>query len=128
MQTHARFLSLTGLAVIVLASFASQFLPPAQVPVTGQTVSYSRDVQPILESRCILCHGVQKIRNGLDLRTYDSLLAGSRNGAVVIPGDANNSVLIQKLKEGEMPKVGPKIFPVQLQKLKEWIDAGAPNN
>ena len=128
MQTHMRFLSLAGVAVIVLASYTARFLPAADAPFADRIPSYSQDIQPILESRCILCHGVQKIRNRLDLRTYDSLMAGSQNGAVILPGDANNSLLIQKLKAGEMPKRGPKLFPAQLHKLVDWINAGAPDN
>ena len=125
MQARIRLSLAIGVALLMLGSYSPHFFPPAYVPVTGERISYSRDIQPILDSRCITCHGVQKIRNGLDLRTYASLMAGSKNGAVIIPGDAQKSLLIQKIEAGEMPKRGPKLFPAQLHKLMDWINAGA---
>jgi len=91
-------------------------------------VSYARDVQPILESRCAKCHMGDFVSEGLDMDTYESLLAGSQNGPVIVPGDAKNSLLIEKVVEGEMPKRGPKLTPIQIQTLKDWINAGALNN
>jgi len=68
------------------------------------------------------------VSEGLDMDTYESLLAGSQNGPVIIPGNAHNSLLIQKVTEGTMPKRGPKLTPVQIQIITDWINAGAPNN
>lgn len=130
MKTRYSF-SLIGMVTLgVVAVLGGRLLLPAPyIPVTGvDEVSYSKDVQPILESRCVLCHGVQKIRDGLDLRTYASLMKGSKNGPVILPGDVKNSLLIQKITMGEMPKRGPKLFPAQLRILIEWINAGAPDN
>ena len=91
-------------------------------------VSYARDVQPILESRCAKCHMGDFVSEGLDMNTYETLMAGSQNGPVIVPGDANESLLIEKVVEGTMPKRGPKLTPVQIQTLKDWINAGALNN
>jgi mono/diheme cytochrome c family protein len=121
---------LIGVAVVAMAvTISGRFFSYSYIPTTGgDVVSYSKDVQPILESRCIICHGVQRIRDGLDLRTYASLMKGSKNGPVVIAGDADNSFLIHKIENGEMPKRGPKMFPAQLRTLKNWINEGAQNN
>jgi hypothetical protein len=62
------------------------------------------------------------------MKTYDSLLAGSDNGPVLTPGNADNSNLIQLVVKGKMPKRGPKLTPDQIELLKAWINAGAPNN
>ena len=62
------------------------------------------------------------------MNTYETLLAGSQNGPVIVPGDANDSLLIEKVVEGDMPKRGPKLTPLQIQTLKDWINAGALNN
>ena len=91
-------------------------------------VSYTRDVQPILESRCAKCHMGDFVSEGLDMNTYETLLAGSQNGPVIVPGDANDSLLIEKVVEGDMPKRGPRLTPLQIQTLKDWINAGALNN
>lgn len=91
-------------------------------------VSFANDVQPILESRCGSCHMGEFVSKDLSMGTYENLMAGSQNGPVIIPGNANDSLLVQKISSGEMPKRGPKLTPAQVQVIIEWIDAGAPNN
>jgi mono/diheme cytochrome c family protein len=91
-------------------------------------VSFSKDVLPVLQSRCINCHGGQRTNEGLDIKTYEALMAGSENGQVVIPGDAANSSFVTLAAEGKMPKRGPKLTPAEVQLLTDWVNAGAPNN
>lgn len=64
----------------------------------------------------------------LNMETYDSLMAGSQNGVVIIAGNAKESLLAGKILKGEMPKRGPKLTPAQVQIIIDWINAGAPNN
>jgi hypothetical protein len=68
------------------------------------------------------------VEEGLYLRTYEEILAGSDNGAVVIPGDVEGSLLIELVANQEMPKRGPKLTPAQVQIFSDWVAAGAPNN
>jgi uncharacterized membrane protein len=111
--------------------------PTAQPPVSAptdasapaaSTVSFAKDVLPILQSRCFNCHGGQDTRAGLSVASYEALMAGSQHGAVIIPGDPANSLLIQLIQQGKMPKRGTKITADQLQILIDWIQAGALNN
>lgn len=118
--------------------------PPAQAPAQEATpataapteaaasapgqVSFSRDVLPVLQSRCINCHGGQRTSEGLDMKTYEALMAGSQNGSVVTPGDAASSSFVTLSAEGKMPKRGPKLTPAEVQLLTDWVNAGAPNN
>lgn len=92
------------------------------------SISFANDVFPILENYCIKCHGVEQIKEGLDMRTYDGLMAGSFNGPVIAPGNANDSFLVEQILKGEMPKRGPKPTSEQLQVIINWINAGALNN
>jgi len=113
---------------ICLVSGYAVFRSTSSEAAPNAAVSYSRDVQPLLESRCAKCHMGEHVSEGLDMKTYESLMTGSQNGPVITPGDADDSLLIQKVIAGEMPKRGPKLTPVQIQLLTDWIDAGAPNN
>ena len=70
----------------------------------------------------------EHVSEGLDMNTYETLMAGSQNGPVIVPGDADDSLLIQKVTEGKMPKRGPKLTPAQIQIIIDWINAGALNN
>jgi hypothetical protein len=62
------------------------------------------------------------------MKTYASLMAGSQNGAVIIPGDAAKSMLIQSIQAGKMPKRGTKLTADQIKLLVDWVNAGAKNN
>ncbi len=101
---------------------------PAADTSTTAGVSYANDVYPIFEASCIKCHGVDSTKEGLDLLTYDTLLAGSRNGTVLVPGNANESLLVELIVEGEMPNRGPGLSAVQIQTITDWVNQGALNN
>ena len=101
---------------------------PTEAPVADTAISFVNDVMPILESRCIKCHGGDRIEEGLLMRTYDEIMAGSDNGPIVIPGDTVNSLMVELVTSKEMPKKGPKLTPPQIQIITEWVAAGAPNN
>jgi len=92
------------------------------------TVSFTNDVLPIFVTSCNKCHGVEQTKEGLDLRTYAGLLKGSFNGAVITPGNADDSFLVQQLIDGEMPKRGAKLASAQIQIIIDWINTGALNN
>ena len=102
-------------------------LPPDEPGSTG--ISFSRDVMPILESRCSSCHGSD---GGWDAATYDSVINSGDNGPVVIPGDVENSLLAQKLQgtQDEGDKMPPvlNLSSKKIQVILDWIAAGAPNN
>ena len=98
----------------------------AEVPV-GE-VSFADDVLPIIESRCVKCHGGDRIEEGLLMRTYDEILAGSDNGPIIVPGDVEGSLMVELVANKEMPKRGPKLTPPQIQIITNWVAAGAPNN
>jgi mono/diheme cytochrome c family protein len=100
----------------------------AESEASSAAVSYANDVSLILEAKCIKCHGIESKKEGLDMLTYDNLMKGSRNGAVVVPGDANNSLLVQLIVEGEMPNRGAKVTPEELQLIIDWVNQGALNN
>jgi mono/diheme cytochrome c family protein len=114
--------------------------PPTETPLAASptvavsptesapSVSFANDVLPILQVSCIECHGVRQVKEGLDLQGYETILAGSFNGPVIIPGSASESLLIQLVVEGEMPNRGSKLTTEQVQIISEWINAGAPNN
>lgn len=101
--------------------------PAGQSP-EGATVSFSTDILPIFESRCIGCHGGERTQEGLDLKTHTSLMAGSNNGFVLTPGDAANSLLVELVTTQKMPKRGPKLTPPQVQLITDWVNQGATDN
>lgn len=101
---------------------------PAEQGAQGATVSFANDVMPIIQSRCINCHGGDRTEEGLVLGTHADIMAGSDNGPVVTPGDAANSLLVELVATQKMPKRGPKLTPPQVQLITEWVNQGALDN
>jgi len=96
---------------------------------TSSGVSFANDIFPILDSRCKNCHGGDRgTEEGLDMTSYANLMAGSDNGPVVMPGDADNSLMVEMLLANKMPKRGPKLTPPQVQLIVDWINQGAVDN
>ncbi len=118
--------------------FALLTVPALAAPVQGQgDISYRNDVFPILHDYCLSCHqpgGKGYEKSGLDMRTYDSLIKGTKFGAVIKPGDSFTSVLIQVI-EGRVHESIKMPFGMagglardKIEILKKWVDQGAKNN
>ncbi len=107
------------------AAAGVEITPTAGTTAGGTSVSFATDILPLLQSRCVNCHGGQKTEHQLNLNSYDSVMAGSENGPVVTPGDAANSPLAELVANGKMPKRGPKLTPNQVQLIVDWINQGA---
>jgi len=101
---------------------------PTTEPVSASGVSFANDILPILQSRCLNCHGGDRVEEGLVVRNYTDLMAGSDNGSVVTPGDAEGSLLVELVTTKEMPKRGPKLTPPQVQLIVDWVNQGALDN
>jgi hypothetical protein len=122
-------LVLLALAALLVSAFAVIRGGSTKAAPSAKTnVSFTNDVQPLLESRCGTCHMGEFVNKDLHMDTYESLMEGSESGPVILPGDANHSLIIQKLVDGEMPERGPKLTPAQIQIIADWINVGAPNN
>jgi len=98
-----------------------------------QPASTQHDVIPILLRRCTVCHGARQREGGLDLRTKAALLRGGKSGPAIVPGKPEASLLLKKIRAGEMPplrrlvEVSIKpIEPAETELLAQWIAQGAP--
>src|SRR5262245_37390983 len=72
----------------------------AEDPVT-RPPQFEKDVLPILTARCLKCHGADKFKAGLDLRTSAGMLKGGESGPALVPGSADRSLLFQMVRKGE---------------------------
>lgn len=94
-------------------------------PTPTSSVSFNDDVQPIFVARCVACHGGT---SGLSLDTYENVMKGGINGAVVFPGDVYNSRLAYYVYSGYMPFRNTPLTSTEIQTILDWIALGAPNN
>ena len=120
--------SMLAVCLLSLLACAIAFLPDAnsqEVP-SEAPIHFETEVRPILKAHCFHCHGEQEHREGgLDLRLVHLLEKGGDSGAAIVPGNADPSLLIQRVLDGQMPPGGKTIPDAQKQILRRWIQAGA---
>ena len=100
---------------------------PSTLSRAQESVSFTRDIQPILQNSCWKCHGEAMQLSKLDLRTLEGALKGGEKGASIVPGKAEDSRLYRRvagLERPAMPMDG-KLTGDQISTIKAWIDQGA---
>lgn len=118
------------------------------VTATGcgpQQVSFSKDVKPILDARCMDCHdgsGEGSEKTDFNTTDYANVMKGTKFGPVVIAGDSISSTLYRVINHMADPKIHMpphdkralakgRADPLQgseIEIIKAWIDQGAKNN
>lgn len=89
-------------------------------------------VYPILEAKCINCHGPDKKKGGLRLDTIEFMLEGGEEYDCLIPGDVKNSALVSTLHlpledDYHMPPEGKtQLTDGEITILEWWVASGAP--
>ena len=91
-------------------------------PLDNATI-FDRLVRPVIQKSCAPCHGGPTLSGGLDLSSWNSVLAGGKHGPAVIPGDAKHSLLVQYIKGEVTPKmpVGGSLDPTVIESLASAI-------
>ena len=97
-------------------------------PAEEAGISFSAEVFPILESRCLNCHGGERVEGEFLVTSYNDLMTSGESAPVIVPGDASASYLAELLIDQKMPKRGPKLSPVQVQTITDWVNQGALDN
>jgi mono/diheme cytochrome c family protein len=79
----------------------------------------------LFKSKCVKCHGPIKSEGQLNLASAAGVAFGGESGAVVVPGDAAQSMLWQRIADDEMPPTEP-LLAEERQLIKSWIERKAP--
>ena len=100
---------------------AAQVTPSSPVAPAGPA-TFASTIGPLLASKCGACHGDTAIA-GLKLTDYASAMKGGQGGPLIVPGKSADSLLVKKQSAGGHPG---QLSPDELELVKAWIDAGAP--
>lgn len=112
-----------ALVALAVAAGAAGSGPPA----TDSSDRFFLDrIAPILETRCLSCHGDQVRRRGFSLATRADLLAGGRSGPAAVLGRPDRSLLLRMVSGAKprMPKESPALSAGEVADLKRWVEAG----
>jgi hypothetical protein len=88
--------------------------------------TFDRDIQPVIKTRCIKCHGPIKPKGKLNLSGPRSLARGGESGPAVEPGSPEDSALWERLSADEMPpKPDEPLSRDEKALIRRWIEHGA---
>ena len=113
------------LAIVLLCSSSSW---------AADSVDFNRDILPILSDHCYACHGPDAGKRQGDLRLdrkEDAFKELASGGFAVAPGKIDDSKLLARIAttddDERMPpkEAGPPLKPAQIEKIRQWIAAGA---
>jgi mono/diheme cytochrome c family protein len=88
-------------------------------------------IEPILDERCVQCHGEEKVKGGLRLDSLAGIMKGGEDGTVITPGNPSDSPLLARVllpsdDDDHMPPEGkPGLTAPEIAALRFWIERGA---
>ncbi|WP_426295388.1 c-type cytochrome domain-containing protein [Dyadobacter endophyticus] len=105
----------------------------AEVPL-DQAMVYAHVIRPILEQKCTSCHNPDKLKGELILTDPKSIMKGGRSGKLIVPGNPQMSLLLQRVhlpmeEKKHMPPSGKTQLTLQeISLLTLWVKQKADFN
>lgn len=93
-----------------------------------QAAAFSKQVLPLLKTRCITCHGPEKQEGGLRLDSLEAAIRGGDLGKAIIPGDAESSLFVKAINFADPNLQMPpkqKLSDAEIAVFRLWIQNGA---
>src|SRR5262245_13133290 len=97
-MTAHRWIRAAAALTVLAASAAAP--PRVRNPHAGEP-RFEKDVLPVLTAACLKCHGADRPKAKLDLRTLTGMLKGGDSGPAIVPGSSDRSLLYQMIHKGE---------------------------
>ena len=99
-------------------------------PTPAAIEFFEKSVRPILVQHCYECHSADDANGGLALDSRAGLLHGGDSGAAVVPGDPEQSRIIEAVRyknpDLQMPPAN-RLAAAEIATLEKWIRLGAPD-
>jgi mono/diheme cytochrome c family protein len=117
--------------VLIVGLSLSALLPQLPTRADGgasqpDARTFEKDVWPIFRAHCFDCHGAtEKPEGGLDLRLVRFMQKGGDSGASLTPGKPGESLLLERIRSGEMPPGESSVPKHEIAVIEQWIAEGA---
>ena len=103
------------------------------MPLSAEDVSFTRDIAPILASKCYECHGPDAEQREAGLRLDVERVAKSRlesESIAILPHQSDVSELIRRVRSTDDDRMPPEdagepLTESEVNLLTQWIDSGA---
>ena len=133
MTNPGTFISLPRSALFAVTLLAGTL---TVVPAWAEHGGFKDEIFPIIRKYCVECHqpgGEEYKKSGLDMRTYEAIMKGTKYGPIVVPGNAllsNLNVLIDRraARYLRMPHHGKNLTRWERLLIRRWVNRGAKNN
>ncbi|RJP50195.1 MAG: hypothetical protein C4586_06280 [Anaerolineaceae bacterium] len=123
---HGTVFTFAGFDAPALREIIKSQLPPpepvTEIPTLTGDPTYDNYIGALFTVKCTGCHEGETAPKGVDLSSYSAAMKGDENGAVIISGDADNSLLIQIQSVAHFRNFTSE----ELDIVKQWINLGAP--
>ena len=114
--------------VVLVGHLCAVWLPAGATDVERSTLSFNRDIRPILSDACFFCHGPDSEHRqaGLRLDVEEQAVADA-----IVPGDAEASELFARIIDEDPdlrmppPESGKRLTGDEIDRIRRWIDEGA---
>ena len=122
---------LGALALVAIAACGTEdntVVAPATTPPAADNAVTFADIEPILDARCVLCHGEKEPKDGVNLTTYATVMAGGKEGPIVVAGNAEESEIVEVIQAGHEPRMPFKQEPLadeEIARITAWVEQGA---
>ena len=92
----------------------------------AERLTYEQHIRPIFRAHCFDCHGAtEELEGGLDLRQVRLMRKGGDSGSAIDLEHPNESYLLDRIRDGEMPPGEAKVSETELETIRRWIAEGA---
>ncbi|QDV70678.1 Planctomycete cytochrome C [Rosistilla carotiformis] len=110
----------------VAAAFLMLTLLSSGVAAGEEPSFFETQIRPILREYCFDCHGAtEELEGGLDLRLVRFIKSGGDSGTALVPGDPEESLLLTRVRDGDMPPGEARVSDDKIAILEKWIASGA---
>jgi hypothetical protein len=114
-------------AIVSLGCITALALAAGRSAAGADETFFREKVAPILERRCVHCHGGPTPKGDLSLRTAAAARKGGATGPAVVPGKPEESVLLDMIAGDppEMPQKDKPLSEKEVALIRSWIERGA---
>ncbi|MCA9230531.1 MAG: DUF1549 domain-containing protein [Planctomycetales bacterium] len=122
-----------GFAVAIAAALGSDMISAEETPAGPGTVSFHKEVFPLLQAKCLGCHQPAKSSGGYLMTSFDALLrGGDSESPAVVAGKPDESYLVELITptdgSAEMPKEAAPLAESEIALIRSWIEQGAEDD